>query len=164
MFLVFGLFNSYRSDLLRQELFEIRDRLFDEAVAGQISFDSRAYRATRLVLNGLLRFAHRVSLARFVVALGLLDRRGKDRVPSMLDGSMSASSEADRLLCGRYILEANTAIAKHLMRSPFFLAVLLPVISFGLARVGVSLTAKVLDRMRNRFRDLDRFAYSEGCR
>ncbi|MGZ5887742.1 MAG: hypothetical protein ACXWKI_12445, partial [Ramlibacter sp.] len=63
--LVLYLYNGYRVDVLRQELFEIRDSLFDEAAAGRIDFESHAYRATRLVLNGLLRFAHQLSLARF---------------------------------------------------------------------------------------------------
>jgi len=46
-------------DLLRQNLFEVRDSLFDDARAGKIAFDSPAYRNTRLMLNGMIRFGHR---------------------------------------------------------------------------------------------------------
>ena len=163
MFLVFVLYNSYREDVLRQELFEIRDRLFDDARAGRISFDSKAYRAARTVLNGLLRFAHRVSLARFLVALNLLKPSDLARSESMLESAMASSSGEDRELCMRYIMKANLAVATHLMRSPFFLVVLLPFASYVFARMGINLAAQVVKHLRGRFADLDRVAYSEGC-
>ena len=65
IFLGLVMFTAYRIDYLRQDLFELRDRLFDDAAAGRISFESHSYRATRTLLNGMLRYAHRMSLARF---------------------------------------------------------------------------------------------------
>lgn len=162
LLLVFGLYNRYREDCFRQELFELRDRLFDEARLGHISFDSRAYLATRTLLNGMLRFAHRISLSRFLVAQKLLDREDIASMGSQWEGALSASSSQDREMCLEYIDEANRLLARHLMRSPFFLLVFLPVVSQIFAKFGYSLTSEVLRRLRSRFADFDRLAYVEG--
>ncbi len=45
----------------RQQLFSARNALFDEAMAGTISFDHPAYRMTRDRINALIRFAHRLN-------------------------------------------------------------------------------------------------------
>jgi len=60
--LVFWLYRDYRVDLFRQELFQVRDELFDFAAQGQIPFDHPAYVGLREVFNGYIRFAHRVGI------------------------------------------------------------------------------------------------------
>lgn len=52
---------EYRVDAFRERLFSVRDRLFDFAASGQVSFDDPAYSELRALINGMLRFAHRVS-------------------------------------------------------------------------------------------------------
>lgn len=160
--LVLLLYNKYRVDLLRQELFEIRDALFDEAVAGRISFDSHAYQATRFLLNGMLRFAHELSLARFVVALSILRWRKLEVGGESFDIALNASPESDRKLCRHFVARANASVARHLMRSPFAVPLLVPLASFLLTLVGVNLTAKFVKGMRKNFGALDRVAYAEG--
>lgn len=66
---VFGVwwlfFVEYRSYVLakaRQDLFAARDALFAAAERGDLSFDSAAYAMTRDMLNGGIRFVHRVTL------------------------------------------------------------------------------------------------------
>lgn len=62
-------FVEYRSYLLakaRQDLFAARDTLFEAAARGDLPFDSAAYVMTRAMLNGSIRFMHRVSLIRIV--------------------------------------------------------------------------------------------------
>lgn len=49
------------SDIYRQQLFRIRDNLFDIAARGEISFDDPAYHTLRYMLNGAIQYAHRIS-------------------------------------------------------------------------------------------------------
>lgn len=60
-------YRQYRTDLLRQRLFNIRDNLFKEASEGVIGFDDEAYKLTRTTLNGMIRFAHEMSLTRLLI-------------------------------------------------------------------------------------------------
>lgn len=163
LYLLLVLFNSYREDRFRQELFELRDKLFDEAAAGRISFDSNAYRATRIVLNGMLRFAHRVSLSRFVVALPLIRREQLRHVGEQFDRAFESSSGADRELCLTFVGKANVLFARHLMSSPFSFVALVPLLSFVMAHTGLNVATEVVKRLRGRFLALDRVAYAEGC-
>jgi hypothetical protein len=60
------LWREYRIDAFRQRIFEIRDELFDYAAEGGIPFDHPAYGALRGLLNGYIRFAHKMSLTRSI--------------------------------------------------------------------------------------------------
>jgi len=68
-FLVFQCWRSYRVDALRQRLFALRDELFDYATSGAISYDDPAYWRLRLVTNGMIRFAHRLTFPRFLLTV-----------------------------------------------------------------------------------------------
>lgn len=48
----------------RQQLFKIRDRLFDYAADGNLSFNSDAYARLRLLTNSMIRFGHQVTFSR----------------------------------------------------------------------------------------------------
>lgn len=75
---------GYVLDRVRQELFSLRDELFDAAASGAVSFESPAYRTLRDLMNGMIRFAHRMMstsllvLCKLVVSVpprvGALDR------------------------------------------------------------------------------------------
>ena len=58
---LFWLFRDYRIDVFRQNMFALRDELFDFASEGKIAFDHPAYRSLRAACNGYIRFGHRVS-------------------------------------------------------------------------------------------------------
>lgn len=62
-------YRDYWVDRTRQQLFEIRDSLFDAAVSGSISFSSIAYRETRDSINSLIRYTHELGYTRIVVAV-----------------------------------------------------------------------------------------------
>lgn len=62
-------YRKFRIDLLRFHLFGQRDYLFAAAARGEISFDSPAYRMTRQTINGMIRFAHEVSLWRVIILI-----------------------------------------------------------------------------------------------
>ncbi|MEW6351244.1 MAG: hypothetical protein AB1646_19485 [Thermodesulfobacteriota bacterium] len=65
--LYFWLFKDYMVDRFRQDMFRLRDTLFDFAAAGAISFDHPAYGLLRRTINGFIRFAHLLSLPRLIV-------------------------------------------------------------------------------------------------
>jgi hypothetical protein len=60
LFLLFfyGPWQATCTDWARQMIFERRDRLFDMAASGDLSFSSKEYKETREFLNGMIRFAH----------------------------------------------------------------------------------------------------------
>ena len=60
---------NYRVDALRENLFTLRGELFDFAAKGGVPFDHKAYTLLRLKMNGMIRFAHRVSYARLALSL-----------------------------------------------------------------------------------------------
>jgi len=59
---------AFLLDNLRQNLFAIRDDLFDFAADDGISFDDSSYRELRDDLNSLIRFANKVSMLRLLLA------------------------------------------------------------------------------------------------
>ena len=69
LFLLFHRMRKYRMDALRQELFVIRDELFDYAAQGNIAFHHPAYGALRSLINSLIRFAHKISFSRIIIFL-----------------------------------------------------------------------------------------------
>ncbi len=61
--LFFRAFHYYRLDALRDRLFAVREELFDYAAGGAIAFNDPAYGKLRNLINGLIRFAHRLSFS-----------------------------------------------------------------------------------------------------
>jgi hypothetical protein len=58
----FWFYWQYRIEKTRQELFFIRNELFDYAAAGNISFNHPAYSLLREMMNSMIRFTHKVEL------------------------------------------------------------------------------------------------------
>jgi hypothetical protein len=67
--LLFYFWRRQRVDVLRERLFEIRAKLFDYAANGAVSFDDPAYTGLRVLMNGMIRFAHRFSGTRIIMTL-----------------------------------------------------------------------------------------------
>jgi hypothetical protein len=65
--LVFYFWRQHRVDALRERLFRIRGELFDYADSGEVSFDDPAYAKLRVVMNGMIRFAHRFTFFRLAL-------------------------------------------------------------------------------------------------
>ena len=56
-------------DSYRQSIFELRDLLFDDAMAGKISFKSPAYMLLREQMNAMIRYAHHLSFSQMVFTM-----------------------------------------------------------------------------------------------
>lgn len=62
----YGPWQEACTDVARQVIFEKRDRLFDLARAGKLDFQSHYYRDTRKTMEGMIRFAHRLTWTRLL--------------------------------------------------------------------------------------------------
>lgn len=56
------LYKEYAVDKFRQDIFALRDELFVEASDGLIDFNHPAYTTLRRMMNGSIRFSHRINL------------------------------------------------------------------------------------------------------
>ena len=70
---------GYRVDLFRQQMFALRDELFDEARKGNISFSDPAYGMLRSSMNGFIQFGHRLNVWQ-VMLLNFIARNEKNRM------------------------------------------------------------------------------------
>jgi len=62
------LWPAQRIDIFRQELFALRDEMFDFAANGSIAFDHPAYALLRQLMNGFLRYAHNITPYRILAS------------------------------------------------------------------------------------------------
>jgi hypothetical protein len=67
--IVFSLWPCVRLDAFRQNLFGLRDELFDYAASGRISFQHPAYRLLRQSMNGFIRYAHMISFYQITMTI-----------------------------------------------------------------------------------------------
>jgi hypothetical protein len=65
--ILFWLWSSVRLDCFRQEMFAVRDELFDYASTGHIAFNHPAYRLLRQSMNGFIRYGHQLSFYQFII-------------------------------------------------------------------------------------------------
>ncbi len=163
LYVVLGPLNELRVDLLRHRLFVIRTRLFDEASAGRISFDSHAYRYTRTVINGMLRFAHRVSFSRALAARLVMKKSDVRIAVKCRSWALDRSNDLEREIAQRYLRDANVAIMKHLATSPFVGIALVPLIAWLLMiAAGFSFFSWILKLTPTLQLKLDQAAFEEG--
>ena len=86
---------EYRVDAFRERLFSIRDKLFYLAAEGRIAFDDPAYVELRALINGMLRFAHRVSLLTLITFVRNPVHKADTTNPYQLWRESLAKLEAD---------------------------------------------------------------------
>lgn len=92
--LYFWLYKDYAIDYFRQDLFELRDELFNEAAGGLIDFNHPAYCLLRRTMNGNIRYSHRISFLNTLILSSLIKGNVskqpgvsfEDRLTSSMDG------------------------------------------------------------------------------
>jgi hypothetical protein len=67
--LLMSIWPATRLDQFRQEMFKVREELFDFAASGKISFNDPAYRLLRQLMNGFIRYGHQLTFFRVCVTL-----------------------------------------------------------------------------------------------
>lgn len=67
--LLFGFIPYARLDGFRQNMFAVRDELFDYAADGNIAFDHPAYVLLRQQMNGFIRYGHQLTVFRCLMTV-----------------------------------------------------------------------------------------------
>ena len=116
--LLFWGWPAYRLDRYRQGLFDIRDRLFDYAAAGNIDFDHAAYGTLRITINGFIRHAHRISFCH-VVLMSLLNKRYfaqcRESFSTRWERNLSDLPQDVQMQLRAFLLEVNLHSARHIL-------------------------------------------------
>jgi hypothetical protein len=99
-FLVAFLWRDYRTQAFRQDLFRLRNMLFEYAKNGNVEFNSTTYRLFRTHVNALIRYAYHMTFASLVVSQVVRKiRRVEQSSPDLTvmigaDPSLSAEQKA----------------------------------------------------------------------
>jgi hypothetical protein len=64
--LFFWLYRDYRLQYFRQQLFALRDELFDMALSNELRFDDPAYGQLRSTINGTIQYGHQLGFLQLV--------------------------------------------------------------------------------------------------
>lgn len=129
-FVIFSLWPAQRADLFRQQMFALRDELFDFAADGKIGFDEPAYVLLRHLMNGFIRYAHNLTPYRTLMAF----LRWKCMRQEPLEGWTAAWSQAvskisdqdTRAKLEQFHSRASTLVVSQLVLSPGFLVLFVP--------------------------------------
>jgi hypothetical protein len=159
---------DYRVDQFRQKVFSLRDRLFDDAAAGRIPFNHKAYGIMRLTLNGSIRFAHRLNLLYFlIVAFRTRDRsQTSAHYDKMFSIAISNLTYEQRSIFLKYRDELDELLIEHIVfSSPMVLTLfLIPFLTFYLVK---KLTKWLFKKLANPLGEVRDVAYvvgkEEGC-
>ncbi len=134
LLLIFGFWFLYRDFMLdrtRQKLFKLRDDWFDEAARNEISFDNKAYKTVRLVINGSIRFAHKLTFLQLLVLHFAPHQSNSEGVfRTRINEGKSALPTEKRKLVDNYIRRYHFILSCHLVfSSPIaVITVILPAI------------------------------------
>lgn len=126
--LVFVELRSYRLDLTRQKLFNIRDELFALAAKGEMAFDSKAYGLMRTTLNGMIRFAHKISLIRLIATIYADEIILKGKGSAAFDKAMSRAISELPFGARKKILAARKEMHRAVLRHIVFSSVILTIL------------------------------------
>lgn len=99
------LWRDYRIQAFRQDLFEIRSKLFEYARAGYIGFNDPVYRSFRTHANALIRYAYHVNFSTLLTALAFNIASRKEETGGLSDaitGHKGLSVEQRNELLGLY--------------------------------------------------------------
>jgi hypothetical protein len=126
----FWLWPCVRLDSFRQNMFGLRDELFDYAASGRIAFDHPAYRLLRQSMNGFIRHAHRLTF--FQVVMNTLAWKVEGRAAPTFDWTarwnVALASIKNRDVMADLIKfhERETMLVSErvVLGSPFLIAVL----------------------------------------
>jgi len=121
---VVRLWSEYRVDAFRDDLFALRDELFDRAALGIVSFSHPAYVMLRTGINSVIRFAHRVTLF-WLVEMWIFPPDPKNKIlteyVAKWENSLAdLSPEAKRTLRGIHYRLGRRFI-QHLLPWPVFM-------------------------------------------
>lgn len=147
--LIFWLYRNYRIDTFRQQMFALRDEVFDYVEESGVGFETRAYGVLRTTMNGYIRFAHRISLLHLllfaVVTRHEIDPDSRSFEAIWTEATNAVPKQIAEKL-DAYRERLNMLVVKHLvLNSPVLVAMVIPaLVGFVLADYCVTWLSKVL--------------------
>lgn len=127
---LFKMYEDYRVDKFRQDMFKIRDDLFDYAMRGRLSFNDPSYGLIRGAINGHIRFAHRINLLDLAMFNRILEQENyviREPFSERLQKSMEHLTSEQKDFVTDTVMKMNFKIIEHLsLSSPIILAVITP--------------------------------------
>lgn len=170
-YLVFWRYRTYRVDFFRQEMFDLRDDLFDAANSGLIDFEHPAYGMLRDTINGFIRFGHRFTLGQFVFMMVLIKEKDLEEVSDFDEEWELAieglQPEVKTQLAQFRIRMDRIAIKQLVIGTPEFYwiypVVLVSLVAYLVGRLATQQTASIWAFAREKmFPEIDNAAYFYG--
>jgi hypothetical protein len=133
-FVMFSLWPNQRADLFRQQMFALRDELFDFALEGKIEFDNPAYTQLRELMNGFIRYAH--NLTPYRTLMSYLRWKCTSREPLKgwavsWEQALKRVSDSDtRAKIEEFHSKVSMLVMSQLVLSPGLLITFLPMLVF----------------------------------
>jgi hypothetical protein len=147
LYLVFWRYRIYKLDLFRQDIFDLRDALFDNARGGLISFDHPAYGMLREFMNGFIRFGHQLSLWQMLIFLFMAQKKDFDIGPSFEERWNEVTKDLTPTVkeqLDSYLFKVHSAVFKHLVATaPVLIVMVIPPLLLLL------FMNRILDRLKN---------------
>ena len=125
--IAYGPWQTFCTDAARQDLFEIRDKIFDLAHEGHLSFDSSQYRTIRTSIEQNIRYAHMLTVWRFFVILAFLKKRKQlSQKSEMLIAIESIKDDKVRNeVLNLWLRTTQTNIKMMVAKAPVFIVLML---------------------------------------
>jgi hypothetical protein len=153
-YVVLWRYRTFRIDLFRQRMFEVRDDLFDFAAEGNIGFNHPAYGMLRSTMNGFARFGHRLTLWQMLF-LGLFvrtsDIMGVDNFDKKWARAKNGLPDDTQVRLDQFREKMEMVVFRHMLVSvpeclllPLILLATLPVILWKMAQSRASSLHKLL--------------------
>lgn len=110
-YLFYGPWQSACTSYARQVIFEKRDAIFDLAALGELDFASTEYRTIRSSLEKSIRFAHELTLPRFLLYRWYLRNANLKQTSSdLMEAIEGIQSDGTRRRVVRLVAEAQIAL------------------------------------------------------
>lgn len=163
--ILFWLYREYRVDRFRQEVFALRDELYDYALEGHISFEHKAYGQLRTAMNGFIRFGHRMNLLQAVlfVVLGRIDKASSSNdFDDSWERALKDLDKETRDQMEEFRKKMNWILIQHLVASsPILVAsIIVPLIIWAAGKYCLD---AFLKKLRQPLNGMDSAAMAYGC-
>ncbi len=160
--LAFFLYPRHSLDVFRQDMFALRDSLFDEATAGSVAFDSPAYGILRTTMNGFIRYGHRLSFLQAIIFMSTAEPRDREvtaesSFPTRWQHALADETGDTRDILLGYANRMNSIVLKYLvLSSPLLVLCIVPAI------LGLAFTRVLAEWLRSPIETIDTAALAIG--
>lgn len=165
IWLLFILHRRYSIDRFREEMFRLRDEVFNYAQSGEMDFNCDAYGLLRTAANGFIRFAHKLSVLQMVLFYFSVKNCKLISPPDSFDEQWAkslAGYDAGRIeILKEYKLRMSSLVIKHIVFSSplLLLTVIFPLITYFAIKYALLKFVKVLKTPLN---DINSAAFAYG--